>query len=338
MAKQENHALESILASYWDANFSLEAPRKIAVAVSGGPDSMALLDALFSFSAKRECQVIAYTVDHQFHEAAHQEALDVGAYCEKHNIRHHILKWDHSAGETDSRVQENARTARYALMTEQMKADGISHLFLAHHMADQAETFLFRLAKGSGLDGLAAMQPFAEQGQGIILCRPLLEVSKDELVSYCLQKRIDFATDPSNEDEHYARVRLRKALPALEEEGLSAKRLSTTARRMCRARKALDNISLKSFDNSILEMNTDRIVFDLNALRELDEEILIRVVTRALAHFSDGNDYGVRMEKIETLCMDLIHSDVFRKRTLGGVIFELKNKNSCLMLSREHAA
>jgi tRNA(Ile)-lysidine synthase len=306
---------------------------KIAVAVSGGPDSMALCRLLSGWAAERAVEVHALTVDHALRVGSADEAAQVGGWIGGwRQVQHRVLTWDAPA---QSAVQEEARRARYGLMAEYCRGHGIGYLFLAHHADDQAETVLFRLAKGSGLDGLSGMQAVAVYDECLTLARPLLGFAKDDLTGFCEAEEILYIEDPSNENERFARVRLRKSRDILEEEGLSSKRLNVTAKRLSRARKALDNMAEAVYKKAAYKKDTDCIVFNLMALLEQPEEIVLRCVLKAMEAFRPGADYAPRMEKVEALVEDLIGGGVFRKRTLGGVVFERDDRNGAFRLSLE---
>ncbi|MGH1457139.1 MAG: tRNA lysidine(34) synthetase TilS [Alphaproteobacteria bacterium] len=320
-----------------ERNFStaLDGVRAVAVGVSGGADSMALCFAMAEYFAGRGVVIHAITVDHGLRAEAADEAQHVArSLSALPNVVHHILQWDHG-GKPIARVQELARKARYDLMREFMAEHLIVHLFLGHHLDDQAETFLFRLAKGSGLDGLACMPFVQDMGAGFFLCRPMIEIPKSNMVGYCAEHGIEYVNDPSNNDEAYARVRLRGSMDVLAREGLTAKRLGVSARRIGRARLALDEIAAQEFDGAVIYKKSKRVVFNFKLLILLHEEVFLRVILRAINGFCVGRDYAVRMEKAERLCYDLIHEKPFRKQTLGGVIFEVDPKAGQLILTAE---
>lgn len=324
-----------------DREFSahLSDVQDIAVAVSGGADSMALCHALSDYFADTDMRIHAITVDHRLREEATAEAEHVaGVLRDLPNISHVTLRWNYEE-KPKSRVQEEARKARYDLMQAYMAEHDIRNLFLGHHMDDQAETFLFRLAKGSGLDGLSCMSPMQESEGGVVLCRPMLSISRVQAVAFCEGQGIEYIDDPSNGDDRYARVRLRESMSALEAEGLTPQRLARTAMRMERAREALNRMAGRVFDDNALKMNSNRIVFNFNNLINNDKEVIFRVVLRGVQSLSSSGDYGVRMQKLEALCDDLCaQADTqagFRKRTLGGVVFEVDFPQGHLILSKE---
>ena len=320
MPKLENHFTEIMGRNFASV---LEGQEAIAVAVSGGPDSLALMDLLYGWALDKGVNIHALTVDHGLRPEAKAEAENVANLCKSYSgIAHKTLEW-HQKEEASSRMQERAREARYQLISDYMKSHSIKYLFLGHHMDDQAETFLFRLAKGSGLKGLSCMPEMREMDNGITLCRPLLDVLKQDLLQYCKEKKLDFVDDPSNNSEGFARVRLRKSMDILVGEGLSAKRLSKTALRLERAENALNEIAENIFNKSALDVKTNRIVLDLIMLENQPAEIGFRVILKAMERLGDqGKAYAPRMEKTETLFEDMMKPTGFRKRTLGGVIFE----------------
>mgnify|MGYP003669880285 CR=1 FL=1 len=317
---------------YADFSDVLENGEDIAVAVSGGADSMALCHAL---SRMHSGHVYAITVDHGLRPEARVEAEYVAqVFVEHGNLSHHILTWAHDDA-PHARVQEQARAARYALMAGFMREKGVRCLFLGHHMDDQAETFLFRLAKGSGLDGLSCMAARAAfDDGGVFLCRPMLSLPKADMVAYCAAQGIEYIDDPSNQSDKYARVRLRQSMEVLATEGLTPKRLSVTASRIARAREALDIMSDRAY-NHLSKKNNERIEINLKSLVSEPQEIVLRVVLRAMDDVITTKGYGARMERVESLCEDLRLLQGFRKRTLGGIIFEVRAGGDSLILHPE---
>ena len=195
--------------------------KKIAVAVSGGSDSLALLHLLNDWTRSRGKQLTALTVDHQLRVSAQDEAAYVGLVCEQMGVEHHILHWSDDKPATG--LQSAARTARYDLMAAHCSRSQIQGLALGHTLDDQAETILMRLTRtdeqNRGLSGMAPTTLFAPDPNGhITLCRPLLEISRADLRTYLSNHNVEWMDDPSNQDQHYERVRVRSYLadqPAL---------------------------------------------------------------------------------------------------------------------------
>lgn len=313
----------------------LASEASVAVAVSGGSDSMALGVFMAEWAEQRGIRIHILSVDHGLREEAKDEAIAVGKFFSRYDhVTHQVLTWDVPKG---TRIQEQARKARYDLMAVYCQEHGIETLFLGHHQDDQAETFLFRLAKGSGLDGLCGMRFVSEFDNRLKLCRPFLNVPKKRLVEFCHDREIPYFKDPSNQNDKFARVRLRAARDILEEEGLNSKRLALTAERLSRARDSIDEVVVKAYKIALNEKNTKLIVFNFFELNSWPQEIVLRVILSAIDDLGSGSDYGPRMEKVEVLVNELRSSDVFRKRTLGGVIFERDEEHNEIILSKEDA-
>ncbi len=306
----------------------------VAVGVSGGPDSMALAWLLKDWAAERDIFLHLITVDHGLRSESAAEARMVRDVVKNWpNTTHVILHWE--GDKPDARVLEEARTARYALMRDYCTVQNISYLFIAHHQDDQAETFLMRLAKGSGLDGLAGMK-IEHDIAGLVLVRPLLSVPKSELVALCDQKNIPYVRDPTNDKTDYMRPRLRAARAALEEEGMSAKRLATTAMRLARARAALETYAGDAYTACVCSRSDTAISFHVNLLRIYPEDIVLRVLLRAMGEVRiSDTTYPPRLEKVEGV-VDMFLRDALEKTTtLGGCLFVPDAKNDLLWVKGE---
>ena len=313
----------------------------IAVAVSGGPDSMAMGWLLSSYAQKHNKTIYAYTVDHGLRAESESEARMVSQWLSSiPHIHHKILKWE--GDKPDTRILEEARNARYALIAKAAKKDGCDHIFVAHHMDDQAETFLMRLAKGSGLDGLSAMKPVQDMtlndGSVISIVRPLLDVPKADLIELCDDHNIPYVRDPTNENKDYMRPRLRAAQSVLAEEGLTAKRLATTAQRLGRARAALEIMADELFQKSVKDIKTDEYVFDYSLLKKAPDELVIRVVLMAIEKIDPKESYGPRMERVESLVDRILREEGFKSATLAGCLFCIDKKTMTLSIKKEIGA
>lgn len=285
----------------------------VAVACSGGPDSMALALVAQAWAKGRKSKIIALTVDHGLRKESAKEARQVCVWLKKHGIAHAILSW---RGRKPTRnIQELARKARYRLMTEYCKQHAIAHLLVAHHLEDQAETFLLRLARGSGVDGLSAMSALTTM-YDVTLARPLLGLPKSEMLDYLKKRRQDYVNDPSNENPAFERVKIRRLLPVLAEVGLSADRLAKTAATMARARAHLEEETGK-FLNSACKIYAEGYA-RLEHIR-ISEEIALRALA-TLIMIIGGNDVKTRINDLERLYAAL-KSPGFRGATLGGCVF-----------------
>ena len=308
---------------------------KLALAVSGGADSFALLHFYRQWSRRHEGapSAVVLTVDHQLRSEAADEARVVAKRCEAYGLEHRILRWH--GHKPASGIQKAAREARFALMRAAMRSCGAEALVLAHHRDDQAETFLDRLARGSGPYGLAAMSKVAER-DGVTLFRPLLDLPKTRLVASLQAAGLDWCEDPSNDDARYRRVVMRKLLPALDDAGLGADRLAATARAMARAADALDAWVDTLMGTHVERHGAGPCRFKVAALAGLPEEIVLRLFAR-LVRESSGATYVPRLSALEAAVTDLLSGgepDQARiKRTLGHCV--LQRRGDTILICRE---
>jgi tRNA(Ile)-lysidine synthase len=307
---------------------------RIAVAVSGGADSMALALLLVQWARANGTSVHALTVDHGLRDAAPDEARQVERWLSPLKIPHTTLRWEEGRDyrSRPGSAQAAAREARYRLMTDWCVENDCGHLFLAHHADDQAETFLMRLARGSGVDGLAAMAPLSDR-DGVRLARPLLSIPKSRLVAYCGQVGQPWIEDPSNTDETYGRVRFRAAREVLEREGLSADRLLATAEHMRRARAALDHYVADLLAKACAWDRHGLGRISLAAFLAAPEEVGLRALASVLMRVS-GQVYRPRFERLTRLYESLC-AGPWRDATLHGCL--LVRDGDVLTVAREAA-
>lgn len=302
----------------------------VAIACSGGSDSIALALLTHAWAKKHGVDTIAVTVDHGLRAESAQEVRLVAKWLKKHGIAHTILAWE--GGKPKSNVQEAARKARYRLMGDYCQKHGIEALLVAHTLDDQAETFLLRLRRGSGVDGLAAMAEITDM-EGIRIVRPLLGIRKAQLVEYLKQNKQPYICDPSNENTDYDRVKIRKLIPALIETGLTPERIALAARNMARARKYLHK-ETDDFLEKHCDFN-DKGYVTLSSL-PVDEEIALRVLAELLMRIG-GQDIPPRLDALEQLYANL-RNPSFKGATVGGCKLQGTRKNRTIFIFREQSA
>jgi tRNA(Ile)-lysidine synthase len=254
---------------------------RLAVAVSGGRDSMALLRLLARWTGRRRDRphLVALSVDHALRPGSAGEVAQVAAWCAAIGVEHHGLVW--CGVKPATRIEERAREARYRLLTGWCRAEQVPAIALAHHREDQAETFLMRLARSSGVDGLAAMAPLAMR-DGIGIWRPLLDISRARIEASLAEFGQDWIDDPANADPAFERVRMRAERAALERLGLAAPALAATAAKLRRAAAALDRIADDCFTASASVDPAGYVHLDAAALADAPDEIALRVLARAI--------------------------------------------------------
>lgn len=249
-------------------------PGPVGVAVSGGGDSVALLLLLAAIRP-----VAAATVDHGLRPEAAAEAAAVARLCADRGIPHAVLPWRGWTGRGN--LQAAARVARRRLIGAWAAEWDLAGVALGHTLDDQAETFLLRLARGSGVDGLAGMA-FAAQGEGTLWLRPLLEVRRESLRQWLAGQGVAWAEDPSNADRAFARVRARAALGPLATLGLGPERLAATAAAMARARAALEAATAALARACLEPGRAGDLTLDPGPWATAPEEIRLRLLAAAL--------------------------------------------------------
>lgn len=303
---------------------NLASAPALVLAVSGGPDSTALLvlAARWRKARKRGPKLLAVTVDHGLRKEAAGEARQVARLAKKLGVPHRTLRWTGVKPKTG--LQEKARAMRYRLLADAAAKAGASHVLTAHTIDDQAETVLMRLLRGSGPTGLAGMRQRAHLGQ-VILVRPLLDVPKARLMATLRQGKIPFADDPSNRDPRFTRVRMRALLPALAGEGLDARRLALLARRLRRVEAALEQAVDKASELFTQPWSADHpIELQTRHFAALPAEVALRLLGRAVA--CAGNEGPVELAKLEALLAAFTVKMPGRgrfRRTLAGAMVTL---------------
>ncbi len=271
----------------------LDAPWPGAVAVSGGGDSLALMHLLrrWAKAGRREPPVVL-TVDHGLREGSAADARKVLRWARDAGLKAHALRWTGAKPKSD--IEAQAREARYRLMGAWCRARGVAALYVAHTGDDQAETFLLRLARGSGLDGLAAMRPVSPCPgfRDLQLVRPLLGFAR-EAVREGLGEWIE---DPMNADPRFGRVRVREALGLL---GVPAARIADAAAHLARAREALEAVTAAVLARAC-RAEAGAVLVEPRALLAAPREVGLRALAAVLMGVS-GQPYRPRFERLERL-------------------------------------
>jgi tRNA(Ile)-lysidine synthase len=272
-----------------------ERPARLGLAVSGGSDSIALMH-LARHWAGAELHIA--TVDHGLRPEAPKEAAFVAQSADAFGLSHVTLRWQGWSGQGN--LQDAARQARRSLLAEWAQHEGLQAVFLGHTQNDQAETFLMRLARGSGVDGLAAMAPVHVESD-IRWLRPLLQFTRDELRDWLRVHNHSWVEDPSNDNTNFDRIKARQALQHLEPLGLSAERLVQTAQRMAEARAVLDGAATDAARH-ICRFEHGDFVFDAAGLDALAQDTRHRLVARALCDIA-SKPYRPRLSALRAaLC------------------------------------
>jgi len=298
----------------------------LILAISGGPDSTALmwLAARWRDRLEKPPKLVAVTIDHALRKESAKEAQAVARFANKLNVEHVTLRWTGRKPKTG--IQEAARNARYRLLAEEAHRQNAMHVLTAHTLDDQAETVLFRIARGSGVSGLVGMRSMdripVARANTAYLVRPLLDVPKARLIATLKAAKVPYVIDPSNADPRFTRPRLRTLMPLLAAEGLTAERLRRLARRAQRIEAAM-----------FAALNAAQIALcpppwperaplsaDAQAFLGLPEEIGLRLLGRMIAHV--GQAGGPELGQLEVLYSELqtFRSTPLRRNLAGALV------------------
>jgi tRNA(Ile)-lysidine synthase len=275
-------------------------PQRIGIAVSGGSDSLALLYAAHAWSTTGGPAIEAVTVDHGLRPEAAEEAAYVRGLCDTLGLPHTTLKWEGWDGKGN--LQDQARRNRYALLAGWAREHAIDSVALGHTIDDQAETFLMRLARESGVEGLASMR-LVFRRDGARFDRPFLFDRRDDLRAYLLSRGVRWVEDPSNEDEGFDRVKARRAMAALEPLGIGPTGLFRVALNLRDASDAIAEVAAQVARERVRAAGGD-LIFDRTALRRQPTEVVRRLLAGALM-FVGGASYPPRRAPLEAVVLQV---------------------------------
>ena len=302
---------------------SLRVKENLAVAVSGGPDSLALAYLAKCYSLKEKVKVKYFIVDHKLRKESSLEAKNVKNILNKFDINCTILKWN--GKKPLKNIQATARDKRYSLLANECKKNNIKYLLLGHHINDLYENFLIRIVRGSGLNGLISFSESTKyKNQHLNIIRPLLNLEKKDLLYISNEVFGFFVKDPSNINKDYKRTRIRNLLHSLEKEGLDIKKLRLTINNL----KDSDN-SIKFYvdrnlkKNSLFLRRKNIYILNYNFFDE-SHEIIFRSLTKIIQRLGKKY-YPVRGKSISELIKG-ISAKSFSKVTLGGCFIERVNE------------
>ena len=306
LVEPQAEAIERFRADL-DALIDTQVP--IGIAVSGGPDSLALLALA---AAARPGLIEAATVDHSLREESAAEAEMVAKAAKTLGVPHRtlIVEWDKKP---ESAIQERARIERYKLLGAWAREQALHALVTAHHLDDQAETFIMRLARGAGVRGLAGMRRVAPvPGSDLPLLRPLLGWRRAELEQISAEFGLTPVDDPSNADEQFERVRVRRGLAGAG--WLNSRAVASSARNLAEADRALRWATTQAWERSVSEADEALLFVPRDTPREIRRRIVLRAVAKLA---SEGNGNDLRGRELDRVLAALASGG---KATVRGVL------------------
>ena len=319
---------KKIIQIYGNFEKSLSIDDNFIVAVSGGPDSLALAFLAKIYSIRKRLTAKFLIIDHKLREESTEEALKVKKTLKKYSINSEILTW--KGKKPTSNVQSIARNERYRLLFQKSKKLKVNNILLGHHQDDLFENFFIRILRGSGLKGLISFKKKTKIENKILL-RPLLNSKKEDLI-YISKKVFNFyITDPSNENDKYLRIKVRKMINELQKNGLDKKKFNKTIDNLKKSNEVIsfyvnENLS----NNSFFSKKHNRLILNKNFFLQ-PYEVIFRSLTELL-RFVSKKYYPVRGKKLENIIKN-IENNGFSKATLGGCIIEKVNQT--VLISKE---
>jgi len=302
--------------------------RSYLVAVSGGPDSLALVALTKAYTFHKKTKFHYALVDHKIRKNSNQEAKKVKSLLKKRKIN---LKIFLNKKKIVKNIQAEARNARYEILINYCKKNKIKTLLTAHNLEDQVETFFIRLSRGSGLKGLSSMKPITKIDYKVNLFRPLLEIKKNFLVKISRKTFGKYFKDPSNYNEKYLRTKIRSLKKPLEKSGVKYEKIFKSIQNLSSSKAALDEFNSKIFKDLIKRDNKE-ILIDFNKYYELNNDTKLFLINQSIKILRK-NYYDLRSKKVGNLIKGLDKKN-FNKLTLGGCVFSKKGENICLKLEK----
>ena len=298
--------------------------KSFLVAVSGGPDSLALVALSKALSYEKKIIFFYALVDHNIRKNSANEAKNVKKLLKKHNLILNILV---NKTKIKKNIQGAARKKRYEMLEKFSKKKKISTILTAHNLEDQVETFFIRLSRGSGLKGLSAMRPLTNINKKIFLFRPFLETKKKDLIKISKIIFGKYIKDPSNQNNKYLRTKIRGLKQPLIKSGIEYSQIIRSINNLASSSFILEKYN-KNIIKNIINKKNNLISINFNKFKVLDNEIKISVINESIKILKK-NYYNLRSKKVINLIKKL-QLKSFKKATLGGCLFFLKRDKLCL--------
>ena len=298
--------------------------KKYLIAVSGGPDSLALVALSKAYSFQKKIDFHYVLVDHNIRKGSKLEAEKVKKLLKKKKINLRVLL---NRKKIIKNIQAQARNARYKILVDYCKKNKIKTILTAHNLEDQVETFFIRLSRGSGLKGLSAMKLISKINSNVNLFRPLLDIRKKFLLKISKIFFGKYFKDPSNKDVKYLRTKIRNLEKPLENSGIKYEQIFRSIQNLSFSKATLEEYLNKIFKELINKKN--KLIFiNFKKFKELNSDIKIALINESIKKLKK-NYYDLRSKKVKNLIHNLEKRD-FKRSTLGGCVFFKKNRNLCL--------
>ena len=310
---------------------TIKETNQIAVAVSGGPDSLALAYLAKYLSLKEKIKVKFFIVDHRLRKNSDNEAKKVRLFLKEFDINCQILVWSNK--KPKSNIQSIARKNRYELLLNNCKKNNIKYLLIGHHIDDLYENFFIRLLRGSGLKGLTSFGKIAEEkNKNISILRPLINFEKNELI-FITKKVFNFyINDPSNQNSDFQRTRIRNVISKLKEDGYDIKKFNLTIKNLKSSDNTINFYVDRNIKKNSIFINEKNISFLNKNFFLQSDEVVFRSLSFLLKTIS-SKYYSSRGKSISALILKIQKNKLY-KATLGGCCIEKINET--ILISKEN--
>jgi tRNA(Ile)-lysidine synthase len=302
--------------------------KSYVIAVSGGPDSLALAALTKAYSFTKKTKFYYVLVDHNIRKNSHIEAKQVKELLKKNKIRLNIVL---NKKKITKNIQGLARSTRYEILSNYCKRKKIKTLLTAHNLEDQVETFFIRLSRGSGLKGLSSMKSLSKISNNVNLYRPLLDIKKNFLIKISRYAFGKYFKDPSNKDLKYLRTKVRNLKKPLEASGIEYEQIIKSINNLASSKATLDEYFNKIFKD-VIKKTSKEISINLIKFKKNNFEVKIALINKSIKILKK-NYYNPRSKKVANLIKNIEKSN-FKKSTLGGCIFILKKDKLCLKVEK----
>ncbi len=303
--------------------------RSFVIAISGGPDSLALAALFKAYSYDKKIKIYYVLINHNIRKNSLNEAHQVKKLLKKQKINLNVLS---NRKSIIKNIQGNARKIRYNLLADFCKKKRAKTVVTAHNLEDQVETFFIRLSRGSGLTGLSGMKSITKLKGNINLYRPLLDTNKKILVEISRSIFGRFIVDPSNNNKKFLRTKIRLLKRPLENSGIDYNQIIKSINNLASSNSILDEY-LENIFGEVIRKEKNLIKIDLKKFRNLKLEIKIKVINRSIKSLAN-NYYNLRAKKVINLIENFEHKN-FIHATLGGCIFKKKNGQITLKIEKK---
>ena len=300
----------------------------LVVALSGGPDSLALAALTKAYSFDRKCKIYYVLINHNIRKNSKKEAAQVKTLLKKNNIIVNIIN---NNKEIKKNIQSQARKVRYSLLKNFCIKKKVNIILTAHNLEDQVETFFIRLSRGSGLTGLSAMKQMSDLGNKIKLFRPLLDVKKNTLIKITKKSFKIYFKDPSNRNTKYLRTKIRNLKKPLKESGIYYEQIIRSINNLASSKEVLDQY-FEGITKDLIKKTKNQVIINFKEFKKLNNEVKINLINKSIKILK-SNYYNPRSLKVINL-ISLIETKKFKKATLGGCLFFKKKDNLCLKIEK----